>query len=409
MTVPSISFILDISRLLSRAGSVVPTGIDRVELAYAEYLLTHHQDQTYFVALSLTGRLGRLPRSTVTTFISNLLNGWNLGHKEKIAEAKNIAKKLKIYLFFPNSLPDINGIKFYFLVSHHHLMHKKIIRNFLSKTGSYFIPMVHDLIPIEYPEYSRPREKIRHKARIDSVIELARAVIVPTDSVRESLKPFFSQANRHGIPIWKTPHGVHKQAIYHTNQECKNYKYKKPYFVYISTIEPRKNHLLLLHLWRYLVQQRGEKAVPYLILIGKRGWENENILDLLERSPALQNLVIEESGLSDECVASLLRYSNGLLFPSFTEGYGLPLTEAMSLGVPSICSNIPALREIGQNIPSYVSPLDATEWEKIIDDFSQYGPLWQAQKERLKKWSPFSWSQSVALTLSHCLTLTQND
>ncbi|MCT6814489.1 MAG: glycosyltransferase family 1 protein, partial [Bombella apis] len=51
MTVPSISFILDISRLLSRAGSAVPTGIDRVELAYAEYLLTHHQDQTYFVAL----------------------------------------------------------------------------------------------------------------------------------------------------------------------------------------------------------------------------------------------------------------------------------------------------------------------------------------------------------------------
>lgn len=154
-----------------------------------------------------------------------------------------------------------------------------------------------------------------------------------------------------------------------------------------------------------MVEQRGKEATPQLILVGKRGWENENILDLLERCPALQGVVIEESYLSDEAVADLLQNSNGLLFPSFVEGYGLPVAEAMSLGVPSICSDIPALREVGKDKVIYIDPLDAIEWQKVIDDFAQRGHLWETQKRGLENWKAVTWGQRVSETIVSCESL----
>ena len=57
-------------------------------------------------------------------------------------------------------------------------------------------------------------------------------------------------------------------------------------------------------------------------------------------------------------VASLLAGARALLFPSFAEGYGLPLAEALALGVPALCSDLPALREVGGEVPDYLDPLD---------------------------------------------------
>ncbi|WP_163778702.1 glycosyltransferase family 4 protein, partial [Proteus mirabilis] len=71
----------------------------------------------------------------------------------------------------------------------------------------------------------------------------------------------------------------------------------RPTFVACGTIEPRKNHLLLLHLWRALAERLGA-ATPRLVLVGRRGWEAENIVDMLERCPAIREHVVEVSGLS---------------------------------------------------------------------------------------------------------------
>lgn len=405
MTSSETDFILDISRLLARAGQNVPTGIDRVELAYAQYLLTHMPSHVFFVGLSLTGKMGALPYRLVNTLIASLSKGWNLGDRHHLKRAGIIAHLLKACLLLKRSLPDFTERPVYLLLSHHHLMRTKVIRDFLQQTNALFVPMIHDLIPIEYPEYARPREPGRHKARLRTVISLADAVIVPTQPVRKSLQYYFTDLGRTEIPVWTVSHGVHEQVLQRLSKALPARQTAKPFFIYLSTIEPRKNHLLLLHLWRRMVKQRGKEATPQLILIGKRGWENENILDLLERCPALQELVIEENGLSDEDVAGLLKASNGLLFPSFVEGYGLPVTEAMSLGIPCICADIPVLHEIGEEKLLYIDPLDSLAWQKAIDDFTLRGPLWQAQKERLTNWQPIDWTQSVSEALFHCQSL----
>ncbi len=165
-----------------------------------------------------------------------------------------------------------------------------------------------------------------------------------------------------------------------------------PYFVVLGTIEPRKNHWLLLQLWRKLVERMGEHA-PRLVIIGQRGWECENVVDLLERCEPLRGYVLELPACSDAELSTWLKHAQALLFPSFAEGYGIPLVEALSLGVPVIASALPVFREIAGDIPEYLDPLDGSGWMARIEayadpDFS--GRL--AQLDRVAGFVPPAWS-----------------
>jgi glycosyltransferase involved in cell wall biosynthesis len=165
----------------------------------------------------------------------------------------------------------------------------------------------------------------------------------------------------------------------------------RPYFVIIGTIEPKKNHLLLLNLWRQLRGKMGDET-PRLIVIGRRGWENENIVDMLERSRAFAGFVEERGRLSDRDVITILGGARALLLPSFAEGYGLPLAEALSMGIPVICSDIPAFREVGGDVPEFLDPLDGPSWRKAIVDYATESSLGrQAQLDRVKYWVCPSW------------------
>ncbi len=167
----------------------------------------------------------------------------------------------------------------------------------------------------------------------------------------------------------------------------------EPYFVMLSTIEPRKNHWMILQVWRRLVERHGA-AAPRLVVVGQRGWECENVLDLLERCESLRGFVLEKPVCSDSELVTYLRHAQALLFPSFVEGYGLPLVEALSLGVPAIASDLPVFREIAADIPEYLDPLDAIGWLRCIESFCQPdSPLRQNQLLKMSRFIPPAWAK----------------
>jgi len=166
--------------------------------------------------------------------------------------------------------------------------------------------------------------------------------------------------------------------------------------VCVSTIEARKNHLLLLNLWRQLAEKLGDR-VPRLVLIGQRGWETENVVDMLERCPALRGVVVERSNLPDDEVARLIKGAQALLLPSFAEGFGFPLVEALALGVPVICSDLAALRENGGSVPEYFDPLDGIGWRTAVIDYSlPASPRRTVQLHRLAAWTAPGWEDHFA-------------
>jgi glycosyltransferase involved in cell wall biosynthesis len=127
---------------------------------------------------------------------------------------------------------------------------------------------------------------------------------------------------------------------------------------------------LLLQVWRELVRRDGPGA-PKLVIIGGRGWKFEAVATLLDRSPALRGHVVEVSGLATPSLKRLLDGARALLMPSFAEGYGLPVVEALTAGVPVIASDIPVFQEIAGRSATLISPLDGEAWLETIRAFAR--------------------------------------
>jgi glycosyltransferase involved in cell wall biosynthesis len=166
----------------------------------------------------------------------------------------------------------------------------------------------------------------------------------------------------------------------------------EPYFVILGTIEARKNHWLLLQVWRRLIERFGA-ATPRLVIIGRRGWECENVLDMLERCAPLDGIVIERGNCSDHDVAVYLQHAQALLMPSFAEGYGLPVVEALSAGLPVIASDLAIFHEIAGETPDYVDPLDGTRWAELIVQYAAGGGLRNEQLQRLARYRAATWRE----------------
>jgi glycosyltransferase involved in cell wall biosynthesis len=390
---------LDLSRLLSRAGRGTPTGIDRVELAYAEHLIANGASAC-FTALSASGGLGLLQRQSAEQFVAAIGAAWRGGPDpaQQNRRVRRIARQAHIALLAGRPRALVAQLRagraqpVYLLVSHHHLEKRRLIARLKERSRARFICLVHDLIPIEFPEYAKPGQAAHHLSRIETAAQFADALIVNSAVTRDALQPHLNRAGR-APPVLVAPFGVDLPAAPIDHDP----PFDRPYFVYLSTIEARKNHLLLLNLWRRLATELGDGA-PLLVLVGQRGWETENVVDMLERCPALRGAVIEHNAMPDAEMVPLLKGACALLLPSFAEGFGFPLIEALELGVPALCSDIPALRETGGSVPDFIDPLDGPGWHSAILDYASPGsPRRAAQLDRLSGWDPPRWDHHFAI------------
>lgn len=391
--------LFDLSRLISRAGRETPTGIDRVELAYAEHLIAQCA-RLCFTTLTASGRFGLLPRAAAEAYVHAIAGAWRgaAAPSPQNGRTKRLARKLRLGPLLHGSralhaqLRSAVDRPVYLLVSHHHLEKRRAIARLKRQTGACFVCLIHDLIPIEFPEYALPGQDEKHRRRIENAAALADAVVVNSIVTRDAFHPYLARAGR-ALPVRVAPFGVDLPPASAAGPP----PVEPPYFVCVSTIEARKNHLLLLNLWRRLASELGD-TVPRLVLIGQRGWEAENAIDMLERCPALRSVVLERNNLPDAEVARLITGAQALLLPSFAEGFGFPLVEALTLGVPVLCSDLAALRENGGRVPEYLDPLDGPGWRAAILDYSlPVSSRRDAQLSRLAGWTPPSWQDHFAM------------
>jgi len=140
-----------------------------------------------------------------------------------------------------------------------------------------------------------------------------------------------------------------------------------PFVLYCATIEPRKNHALLLSVWSNLVRRHGRENLPTLVLVGRWGWRTEATARLLAQDRNLAGTVRIFSYLPDGQLAWLYRNALFTVFPSIAEGWGLGATESLDAGTPVVVSDIPPLIEASQGLMPRVAPADAARWESTIE------------------------------------------
>ncbi|MEM9097126.1 MAG: glycosyltransferase [Pseudomonadota bacterium] len=362
--------LLDLTRSLRRLSVQRASGIDRVEHAYLNRAIA--RDGRFLIALGgthyLLGSDGARALKRLIAGEDGVLDlkaqlrpdrnrrlrmGESLVRKWAIAEGRvaDLAQGHDVYLNVGHTNLDVSVME--------------------GLSGLTRLVMLHDLIPLEHPEFARPQGAAQMRERLKAACLAEHLIVNSEDTGGRVLRA----AGELGLaaPAWT------KLALGIDLPPRPDVK-AGDHFVYLSTIEPRKNHALLLDIWR--------PDWPELHFIGRRGWENREVFRRLDQAPAN---IREESDLPDAEVWRRLASAKALLFPSYVEGYGLPLAEALALGTPVIASDLPAFREIAGEVPDYLAPDDHAGWARMIGDYIADGPARDAQIARLAGWAPPGW------------------
>ena len=140
----------------------------------------------------------------------------------------------------------------------------------------------------------------------------------------------------------------------------------KTFVVYCSTIEARKNHETLIHVWERLLDDLDPDNIPVLVFVGRWGWSFEAVRRMHDRCWRLRPKLLILEDVADNQLIWLYRNAMFTVFPSLSEGFGLAAAESLSFGTPVIASSCPALREATEGLMPGIDPLDVPEWTRQI-------------------------------------------
>ena len=241
--------------------------------------------------------------------------------------------------------------------------------------GASLVGMVHDLLPLEHPEWFREGLEQRFGEHLHKLAERAEQLFVPTASVRHRLLERLARQGT-SLPVNVLAHGGDFCTLAPTTEQIEDYKdflpapatTDDPLYLVIGTLEPRKNHTLVLDAFDALWAQGRQ---PRLLFVGNVGWQIDHLLERLQKHSLLNKRLFHAANLSDPALLWLIRNSTALIYVPKDEGFGLPVLEAAMQSCPVIAADIPVLREAGRQWPSYIEPGSLPELIQVIDTFSQ--------------------------------------
>ena len=229
------------------------------------------------------------------------------------------------------------------------------------------VATIHDAVPWKYPETLTPHGVKWHSRMLKRALRYADAIAVPSNSVKDELSDLFACEDR----LFVIP-GAPSLSMQPLTPEEKKIVNKLPerFFLTVGTKEPRKG------IDAAFQAARLSNSLP-LVHIGPKGWGNPNFENPIVNKGQDQLPFCELGYVSNSVLAYAYKHADALILPSISEGFGLPLVEAMQLGTPGIVSNIPVLREVGgtsvltadRGSPSFIEEL--AEHMSIIASDSQ--------------------------------------
>ena len=391
---PPARLILDLSRLVYAAWERTPKGIPRVELAYAQHFMASDADRLHVAVLDAFGRLRLVDKPTAEAFVAAIAHYWEHDIESAAAHWRMALRAVWIHLVLIarpwGALERLVGERpgrFLYIIPSQLQLDRPALIETLKRAGDLkLVFFVHDILPSLFPHFFTDKDADLYHRRIGNAARLADTIIVNSRATAEAFKSRFG-ATAGANKVVVAPLGISEPADVAAEYEIA----PPPYFVMLGTIEPRKNHRLIHDVWQELRRQLGP-SLPHLLVIGERGWKSDDVIRQLEEHGHFHGHVRECGRMSDAAVAGMLRGARALLLPSLAEGDGLPLAEALACATPVLCSDIPAFREVGSDVPEYLDPTDCRVWRDAILEYARPDSARrEAQLARLRTWSRPSW------------------
>ena len=280
-----------------------------------------------------------------------------------------------------------------------------LVRDAKRRCGVRFAVLVFDIIPIRRPEWC-DRGLVRvFRAWFSTILPEADVVLAISRATAGDVERF---AAERGIalaaPVQVIPIGTGFGATPDTAPIASD---RLPpaggYALFVSTIEARKNHLLLFRVWRRMLDELPAERVPTLVFVGRVGWLVGDLMQQLQNTDCLDGKIRLIEDASDAELSALYRGCAFTVFPSLYQGWGLPVTESLAFGKPCLAARATALPEAGGRLARYFDPesvADAYAAIRAAIDDPEGLRAWQ--DEIVRGFAPVPWS-ATADAVMRCL------
>ncbi len=254
-----------------------------------------------------------------------------------------------------------------------------------------------DLIPLSKPEYVEASFLERFKNWLKHMIEISDFCLTISETSHREIKAYLSQCDGQKMRQFKTASfrlgaGLKASDTSHIRADVRKvfelHGAAKPY-ICVSTLQARKNQRLLLDAFEILW---AKGIAARLCLIGQIGWKADALVERIVRHPRWRSELFMFNDLPDQDIAFCYRNAKALLFASFAEGFGLPIVEALSAGLPVFASDIPVHHEIAGEWCAFFNPKSAEDLANLIESFERERQLPQARPPSKFSWPDWSGS-----------------
>lgn len=260
--------------------------------------------------------------------------------------------------------------------------------------GVHLVQIIHDIATTVWPQFFEqvPVNPASYNAKIVPIADL---VLCVSENTKKELTEWLKAQKLH----------VPRIEVFRLGDDIRATESSKPqdpafvqaqlrgndYVMCVGTIEAKKNHALFYYVYKQ-AKARGI-SLPKLVIVGRRGWGTDDIYAIMTQDPEVCDQFVFLHNVGDEELAWLYDHCLFTVLPSFHEGWGIPIAESVSRGIPCLCSNTSSMVEIAEGIVDHFSPTSTDEclagMQRLLDP-----GYYKAAKALTKTYHPTSWDDS---------------
>lgn len=314
--------------------------------------------------------------------------------KKVLRKALNVSKRVTV------NKANITEGDMLFILSDWHSSDPRFISELerLCNNGVKLASICYDLLPLVTPQYSghitKPLERFTKQ-----IYPLCEVLFSISKNTKRDVINWLQENNlpipkievvRLGDDFKKSTRGDLSSRI----KKLENTRF----ILCIGTIEARKNHTLLYY--AYKLASAKNINLPRLVIVGRKGWRTDDIFEIMSTDPEIQDQLLFIHSATDSELPWLYTNCSFTIYPSFYEGWGLPIAESLSYGTPCIASNTSSMPEIAGDLIEYFSPSSTDECLAAIQKLLNPRNL-QAARSKVKKYKMTTWDETFDFINEH--------
>ena len=287
------------------------------------------------------------------------------------------------------------------------------IRRCANRYGLVVISCCYDLIPILFPQFCVGDVASWFKQYLIDMTWLSDGILCISENTR---RDYLNLASSIGLPARRTeviklgsslPVQTQGQPLSKDVDKVLNGRY----FLFVSTIERRKNHEILYRAYHLIRQDHPSANLPKLVFVGMEGWGVADLMSDIRLDPLTKDDIVILPHVSDAELLRLYAECEVFLYPSLYEGWGLPIAEALQLGRPVLASDVGSIPEVGGDLVRYVDPWSPRVWaDELLKISNGEADLDSWSKRIRRRFVAYNWSSAAEtlIGLAHELVQTKD-